>query len=192
MGLVELKQALVNSKILAQKQAEELDARKCYWENDNLSPAEFLLQNKDHEQFLRQKGQKTQLGSEQVFDPCKEFLKSILQLFTIKYSHFTYRCVLLLWCCRFWDKLVLLPMLPHLLILMFILFPTCLKERAQNINSPYQLPQISFNPGSENLMVQQVNGSSQVGRAYEERKGRQQWVSCVLKRTNRSENICLT
>lgn len=49
MGLVELKQALVNSKILAQKQAEELDARKCYWENDNLSPAEFLLQNKDHE-----------------------------------------------------------------------------------------------------------------------------------------------
>ena len=49
MGLVELKLVLLNSKIFAQKQAEELDARKCYWKNDKLSPAEFLLQNKDHE-----------------------------------------------------------------------------------------------------------------------------------------------
>lgn len=77
---------------------------------------------------------------------------------------------------------MLLPMLPHLLILMFILFPACLKEKAQNINSPYQLPEIFFNPGSENLVVQQDNCSSQVGEANEESKRKAAAsVLCVLR-----------
>lgn len=65
---------------------------------------------------------------------------------------------------------MLLPMLPHLLILMFILFATCLKTKRLNNNSPYWLLYISFYPGSENLVVQQEYSSSQVGRENEESK----------------------